>query len=1035
MSAWSLPISRPVATTLLTAAIALAGAIAFRFLPVAALPQVDFPTISVSAALPGASPEVMAATVATPLERTLGRIAGVTEMTSSSSQGNTRVTLQFELDRDVEGAARDVQAAINAARASLPTSLPSNPTYRKVNPADAPIMILAITSDTVPIPRLYDIASTVLAQKMSQIPGVGEVTVGGGALPAIRVQVNPEALQQHGLTLADVRNRIVQSNVNRPKGFVEQDGRYWQIEANDQARRAADYVPLILNHTSGGVLRLGDVATVSESVQDVRNLGLTNGKPTVLLVVTKRPGSNVIETVEQVRALLPELSASLPAAARMEIALDSSVTIRSALHEVEIALAISVALVILVVFLFLRNARATLIPAVVVPVSLAGSFAVMYLLGFSLNNLSLMALTIATGFVVDDAVVVIENIARHIERGLRPFEAAVAGVREVGFTVVSISLSLVAVFIPILLMGGIVGRLFREFALTLSVAVLVSMVVSLTAAPMLAARLLRHQPVEQEARWQRLLARVFDDIQIAYAHSLDWALRHTRIVMLIFLGAIALNVWLFVIVPKGFFPNQDTGRLFGSLRADQSTSFQAMTKKMTQAVDVIRADPAVGNVSAFTGGGRGGGANNASFFVNLKPLAERGVPAEKVIGRLRGKLSRIEGVQLFLVAAQDLRVGGMRSSSQYQFTLTADSLRALREWAPKVRDAMRDLPQLVDVGTDQEDRASQTRLVYDRDTLARLGLTPGTVNQALYDAFGQRQISTLYEPLNQYKVVLEVDPARAQDLSALNSIRVATSEGGLSPLASFARVEEGVMPLSIAHLDGMVSTTISFGTAEGVTLSQAMDAIRVAMADIGVPASVNAGFQGSARAFQQSSSNQPLLILAAIIAVYLVLGILYESLIHPLTILSTLPSAGIGAILALMAFNIEFGLIAVIGLLLLIGIVKKNAIMMIDFALEAERKRGLAPREAIREACLLRLRPILMTTLAAMVGALPLAIGFGEGSELRQPLGIAVVGGLMVSQLLTLYTTPVTYLYLERFSRFCGRILSRAPRAPVSSAS
>jgi len=593
----------------------------------------------------------------------------------------------------------------------------------------------------------------------------------------------------------------------------------------------------------------------------------------------------------------------------------------------------------------------------------------------------------------------------------------------------------VAVFIPILLMGGIVGRLFREFALTLSVAVLVSMVVSLTAAPMLAARLLRHQPVEQEARWQRLLARVFDDIQLAYAHSLDWALRHTRIVMLIFLGAIALNVWLFVIVPKGFFPNQDTGRLFGSLRADQSTSFQAMTKKMAQAVEVIRADPAVDNVSAFTGGGRGGGANNASFFVNLKPLAERGVPADKVIGRLRGKLSRIEGVQLFLVAAQDLRVGGMRSSSQYQFTLTADSLRALREWAPKVRNAMSDLPQLVDVGTDQEDRAAQTRLVYDRDTLARLGLTPGTVNQALYDAFGQRQISTLYEPLNQYKVVLEVDPARAQDLSALNSIRVATSEGGLSPLASFSRVEEGVMPLSIAHLDGMVSTTLSFGTADGVTLAQAMEAIRAAMVDIGVPASVNAGFQGSARAFQQSSSNQPLLILAAIIAVYLVLGILYESLIHPLTILSTLPSAGIGAILALMAFNIEFGLIAVIGLLLLIGIVKKNAIMMIDFALEAERKRGLAPREAIREACLLRLRPILMTTLAAMVGALPLAIGFGEGSELRQPLGIAVVGGLMVSQLLTLYTTPVTYLYLERFSRFCGRILSRAQRAPVSSAS
>ena len=1024
-------IERPVATTLLTLGVALAGAVAFNLLPVSPLPQVDFPTISVQASLPGASPETMAATVATPLERSLGRIAGVTEMTSSSSLGNTRVIVQFDLARDIDGAARDVQAAINAARSLLPTGLPSNPTYRKVNPADAPIMILALTSATMTRGQMYDAASTILAQKISQVKGVGQVTVGGSSLPAVRVELNPAALNKYGIGTEDVRNAIVATNANRPKGSVEDGDKHWQIYANDQAKKAAEYLPLIVAYRNGAAVRISDVAEVVDSVQDLRNAGLADGRPSVLVILNRQPGANIIDTVDRVKALLPQLRASIPSAIDVSVPLDRTPTIRASLHEVERTLVISTGLVIMVVFLFLRNARATLIPSVAVPVSLIGTFGVMYLCGYSLNNLSLMALTIATGFVVDDAIVVLENISRHIEDGAAPMKAALLGAREVGFTVLSMSLSLIAVFIPILLMGGIVGRLFREFAVTLSVAILVSLLVSVTTTPMMCSRLLRHRPEGQQGRLYQTSERMFAALLRGYERTLGWALRHSPLMMLILLVTVCLNVYLYVIVPKGFFPQQDTGRLIGSIQADQSISFQAMQKKLADFMEIVRQDPAVENVIGFTGGGQ---RNGGFMFASLKPLNERKLSVDQVIARLRVKLAREPGANLFLPGVQDIRVGGRQSNAQYQYTLQADDLNELRAWEPRIRQALSELPELADVNTDQQDKGLQTSLVIDRDTAMRLGVTPSLMDATLNDLFGQRQVSTIYNPLNQYRVVMEAAPEFWQSPEALRNVWVSTKTGVQVPLSTFASYEPTNTPLAVNHQGQFAASTISFNLPPNISLSTATRAIDDAMARLGVPTSIHGSFQGTARAFQASLDSQPWLILAALLTVYIVLGVLYESYVHPITILSTLPSAGVGALLALLVCRTEFSIIALIGVILLIGIVKKNAIMMIDFALDAERKRGLTPEQAIFQACLMRFRPIMMTTMAALLGAVPLAIGFGDGAELRRPLGISIVGGLIVSQMLTLYTTPVVYLYLDRFRLWCKRTWAGRIGEPATDA-
>ncbi|EMI4408270.1 multidrug efflux RND transporter permease subunit MdtC [Serratia bockelmannii] len=1023
MKFFALFIHRPVATTLLTLAIAISGAIGFRLLPVSPLPQVDFPVISISASLPGASPETMASSVATPLERALGRIAGVNEMTSMSSLGSTRVILQFDLDRDINGAARDVQAAINAAQSLLPTGMPSRPSYRKVNPSDAPIMILTLTSDTYSQGQLYDFASTQLAQKISQTEGVGDVSVGGSSLPAVRVELNPSALFNQDVSLDSVRQAIANANVRRPQGAVENPQQRWQIQANDALKTADAYRPLIIHYNNGSAVRLADVAEVKDSVQDVRNAGMTDAKPAIILAISRAPDANIIETVDRIRAELPALQENIPASIQLNVAQDRSPTIRASLAEVEQSLAIAIGLVILVVFIFLRSGRATLIPAVAVPVSLIGSFAAMYLCGFSLNNLSLMALTIATGFVVDDAIVVLENISRHVEAGMKPINAALLGAREVGFTVLSMSVSLVAVFIPLLLMAGLPGRLFREFAVTLSVSIGLSLIVSLTLTPMMCAYLLRHQPARSQRR-ARGFGKMLLALQQGYGRSLNWVLGHSRWVLAVFLATVALNVWLYISIPKTFFPEQDTGRLMGFIQADQSISFQAMRGKLEDFMKIVREDPDVENVTGFTGGSR---TNSGSMFISLKPLSVRSDDAQKVIARLRARLAKEPGASLFLMAVQDIRVGGRQANASYQYTLLADDLAALRDWEPKIRTALAALPELADVNSDQQDKGSEMDLVYDRETMARLGISVSDANNLLNNAFGQRQISTIYQPLNQYKVVMEVAPPYTQDVSSLDKMFIINNEGKAIPLSYFASWRPANAPLSVNHQGLSAASTISFNLPDGGSLSDATAAVERTMTQLGVPSTVRGAFAGTAQVFQDTLKSQLILILAAIATVYIVLGVLYESYIHPLTILSTLPSAGVGALLALELFGAPFSLIALIGIMLLIGIVKKNAIMMVDFALEAQRNGGISAREAIFQASLLRFRPIMMTTLAALFGALPLVLTRGDGAELRQPLGITIAGGLVMSQLLTLYTTPVVYLYFDRLQAKFRRNKQLAP--------
>ncbi|MFZ0374889.1 MAG: efflux RND transporter permease subunit [Xanthobacteraceae bacterium] len=1084
-------ISRPVATTLLTLGIALAGILAFMKLPVAPLPQVDFPTISVSAQLPGASPDTVATTVAEPLERHLGQIADVTEMTSSSGIGQTRITLQFDLNRDIDGAARDVQAAINAARADLPASLKTNPTYRKVNPADAPILILAMTSKTLTQGQIYDAASNVLQQQLSQISGIGQVIIGGSALPAVRVELDPQALFKYGIGLEDVRAALAAANANSPKGTIDDGDRRFQIYTNDQSTKAADYTPLIIAYRNGAAIKLSDVATVTDSVEDVRNLGLSNGEPSVLVIVFRQPGANIIDTIDSVKAELPQLEAAMPADVNVTIAIDRSTTIRQSLRDTELTLVIAITLVTIVVYFFLRSFRATAIPSVAVPVSILGTFGAMYLLNYSLDILSLMALTIATGFVVDDAIVVLENISRHLEAGVPRLQAALLGAREVGFTVLSISLSLIAVFLPILLMGGILGRLFREFTMTLSLAIMISLMISLTTTPMMCALFLRAPPPRETPRRRGL----FDRVLAGYEHSLTWALRHSRVVLAIFFGAIALNVVLFYIVPKGFFPDEDTGRLIGSLHADQSVSFQLMTQKLRQMMAIVQADPAVEHVVGYTGVGSGGGfgqINTGSVFVSLKSIEHR-PPMAQVIARLRPKLAKVPGGQLVLFGVQDIRAGGRQSNAQYQYTLQADDPDLLSKWTPLLIQALEHSKIMADVTSDEQQRGLESDIVIDRPTASRLGITPAQIDNTLYDAFGQRQVSVIYSAINQYHVVMEIDPRYTQYPASLRDIYVATSGGGASgtqqsnapggtvtpanasmataasasataaasannnaarnaainalantgkgatssgaavstavetmvPLAAMSHYNAGNAPLSVNHQGLFVASTISFNLLPGAALGDAATEIDNATKQIRMPASVHGSLAGTAQVFADSLAYEPVLIVAAIAAVYILLGVLYESYIHPITILSTLPSAGVGAILALMLFHTEFSIIALIGVILLIGIVKKNAILMIDFAIEAKRTQNLSSYDAIFQACLLRFRPIMMTTTAAILGAMPLAVSFGNGGEIRRPLGISIVGGLLISQLLTLYTTPVVYLYLDRLGQWSLRTRGR----------